>query len=183
MNRSITFCFALYNQQRTFDWHNYAAYLWDGPIIHCEVYDRHQNYAYYITSASKTVVRTKKFYGESGWIFLSVVLTPDQYTRMIEYFIEIITLRLRFNSNDIFCFPLNSCCCCTQDDTTITCSELIAGMIQRVWQFELPYHPRKYTPSDIHRIVLQLIEQGKTKKSNIQGNPNRLVHNIHVIEQ
>jgi len=183
MNRAITFCFALYDPERTFDWHNYAAHLWDGPVIHCEVFDKSEEFAYYITAASQTVVRRKKFYGAGGWRFITVVLDAEQYERMIGYFSGIMAMRLRFSDTNIFCFPMNGCCCCTANRETITCSELIAGMIQHVWKLKLPHDPYMYTPNAVYELVCDLLRQGKTKKSNIQGNPNEPAPNMFSLVQ
>lgn len=180
---NVTFCFSLYDADRSFTWKNWFTNKWDGPYIHCEVYDRHEQRGYLITFGTKTVVKERRFYGDTGWEFITVALDYTEYSRMIEYFAEKIALRPTIKSSNIYLFPLQSCCNCN-DDNTMTCGELIIGMMARVWQKKLKYPAHVYAPSDVHATILELIENRTARKSSIQGNPSPLVHNIGgLVEQ
>lgn len=173
----VTFCFSIYDPDRAFSWMNWAAHVWDGPCIHCEVYDRTEERGYYITQGTKTIVKERRFYGDTGWEFITVALDYTEYSRMIDYFEEQMALSPSFSKSNIYCFPFLSCCD-FKGQNTMTCSELVLGMITRVWEKQLLHAAHLYTPGDVRTIVYNLVYDRTMKKSVIQGNPNALAHNV-----
>lgn len=168
----LTFAFCLYDEERTRDCRTCLTNWYSGNIIHCETYDHMENTATFISSGTETVKRCPRFYGD-GWIFVTVLLTRAQRLKMYNYYNEKISMEQTFSSLHLYLFPFKSCFLC-KSDRHITCSELVIGMMEVVWNLKLHLPREAYSPMDVYEILISLVNDGIIIRSQFQKNPSEI---------
>ena len=151
----LTFCFHTYAGTTSFSCMNWGTYMLSGKYIHCETYDAQTRLSAYITSDSQIFNEAIRTYTSPPYDFITVYLTRVQWEKY-RLVVEKHKGNTRFSTCSLFCYPF-SCCCDCSTDTSRTCSDINAEMINELWpEYRLPRPTHEYTPTDIYHALVQL---------------------------
>ena len=166
----ITFCFCRYDPDRSFSWMNCLTNAYTGRYIHCETYDGTEKRGAFITRDITPFTIRIRYYEETGYDFITVLLDNEQHERYIS-FVYSKKDRVEWSDAGINCFFANCCGKCAPD-VSGTCSEIMAGLICYVWGIELERPHYKYSPTDMYNLVDRLTNIGYMRISSRNINPS-----------
>lgn len=166
----VTFCFNVYNPDRSWNWGAECTHRCTGKYFHCETYDHTERRGAYTERGERAFTVAMRHYGNDDIEFITVILNKEQYDRYIRFVYSKNDTAL-WDDRGLSCF-LFACCCKCAPVESATCSEIMAEMICTIWGLSLERAYHRYSPTDMYDLLRQLEYMRYIHVSSHGINPN-----------